>query len=227
MRIAICDDEPRELELLHSFLLRYDATLPYTLFSSAQDLLDASSSTFFDIIFMDIEMRSPNGYDAAVSLMQNETRPLIIFVTKSSSYTILGYGVAFRYLKKPISYDAFSAVLKLALEEVVPQKLPITANGETILLAIQDIYYFEIFGHVLQVHTTRGVYPYRASLSDVISVLNGTHFAQPHKSFYVNLAYIDQLNARRLFLTTGTKIPIASLRKNEFMQAFQAFLRSR
>ena len=121
MRIAICDDEPRELELLHSFLLRYDTTLPYTLFSSAQDLLDASSSTFFDIIFMDIEMRSPNGYDAAVSLMQNEARPLIIFVTKSSSYTILGYGVAFRYLKKPISYDAFSAVLKLTLEEVVPQ----------------------------------------------------------------------------------------------------------
>ena len=30
---------------------------------------------------MDIEMRSPNGYDAAVSLMQNEARPLIIFVT--------------------------------------------------------------------------------------------------------------------------------------------------
>ena len=139
MRIAICDDEPKELELLHSFLLRYDATLPYTLFSSAQDLLDASS-TFFDIIFMDIEMRSPNGYDAAVSLMQNEARPLIIFVTKSSSYTILGYGVAFRYLKKPISYDAFSAVLKLALAEVVPQKLPITVSGETILLAIQDIY---------------------------------------------------------------------------------------
>ena len=92
MRIAICDDEPKELELLHSFLLRYDATLPYTLFSSAQDLLDASSSTFFDIIFM-------------------------------------------------------------------------------------DIYYFEIYGHVLQVHTTCGVYPYRASLSDVISVLNGAHFA--------------------------------------------------
>ena len=142
MRIAICDDEPKELELLHSFLLRYDATLPYTLFSSAQDLLDASSSTFFDIIFM-------------------------------------------------------------------------------------DIYYFEIYGHVLHIYTTHGVYPYRASLSDVISVLNGTHFAQPHKSFYVNLAYIDHLNARRLFLTTGTKIPIASLRKNEFMQAFQSFLRSK
>ena len=40
-----------------------------------------------------------------------------------------------------------------------------------------DIYYFEIYGHVLQVHTTCGVYPYRASLSDVISVLNGAHFA--------------------------------------------------
>ena len=90
-----------------------------------------------------------------------------------------------------------------------------------------DIYYFEIYGHVLQVHTTCGVYPYRASLSDVISVLNGAHFAQPHKSFYVNLAYIDHLNARRLFLTTGTKIPSASLRKNEFMQAFQSFLRSK
>ena len=73
---------------------------------------------------MDIEMRSPNGYDAAVSLMQNEARPLIIFVTKSSSYTILGYGVSFRYLKKPISYDAFSAVLKLALRKWCRKNCP-------------------------------------------------------------------------------------------------------
>lgn len=114
MRIAICDDEPNEQRQLEAYIQAYNASLQYELFSSAQSLWDASKTYYYDIIFMDIEMESPNGYEVATWLMQYNEKPLIIFVTKSDDYTIRGYGVAFRYLKKPITYNDFCRVLELA-----------------------------------------------------------------------------------------------------------------
>ena len=55
----------------------------------------------FDLLLLDIEMPS-NGFQLAQSLIQMEKHPLVVFVTKRHEYAVQGYGIAFRYLVKPL-----------------------------------------------------------------------------------------------------------------------------
>ena len=117
MRIAICDDEDQERLNIEALVKRYAPELSIVLFSSADELLAAAKTTFFPLIFLDIEMDDTNGFDAAEELMSGSAKPLIVFVTKSTEYTIRGYDVAFHYLVKPLNEAKFHEVLKRALSD--------------------------------------------------------------------------------------------------------------
>lgn len=225
MKIAICDDETRDRELLCNYISNIDSSLTVKLFASAAELLAILDDDFFEIILMDIEMDPPNGYDIAEKLVQQHDKPLIIFVTKSNDYTIRGYGIAFRYIRKPVDFESFKNVFCCALNEVVPQKLPISSNGKTIILSIKDIIYFEVYGHELKIHLLNDTHTCRGVLSEIIKTLSGTHFAQVHKSFFVNLAYIYRIESKCITMIDGSTIPLSVLRKERFMEQFNLFLR--
>ena len=56
MRIAICDDEDQERLNIKALVKRYAPELSIVLFSSADELLTAAKTTFFPLIFLDIEI---------------------------------------------------------------------------------------------------------------------------------------------------------------------------
>lgn len=89
MKIAICDDDRMDLHYIRTLILEYDSTLDTTLFHTAKDLLAAFQTAFFDIVFMDIEMEHPNGYEAAEILMQQEDKPLIIGIVDNAAHNCL------------------------------------------------------------------------------------------------------------------------------------------
>ena len=128
MRIAICDDEDQERLNIEALVKRYAPELSIVLFSSADELLAAAKTTFFPLIFLDIEMDDTNGFDAAEELMSGSAKPLIVFVTKSTEYTIRGYDVAFHYLVKPLNESDYSAVFYILLERRIVS-YPCTRNS--------------------------------------------------------------------------------------------------
>ena len=227
LRVAICDDEKNERDQMTAYINKFDASVETYPFSSAADLLKVYPSQPFEIVLMDIEMKEPNGYSAAEALVNGDNPPLIIFITKSGDYAIRGYGIAFRYLKKPVEYSVFCHTFQLALDEVSPQRLPIVVNGCTKVLCVRDIIYFEVFNHDLKTHSIQGNYICRMSLFEIMQQFNNGHFAQPHKSYYINLAFVDYIERRSIVLTNGDVIPLSSLRKEQFMNGFRTYMRGR
>ena len=63
MNIAICDDEQQDIDILYNYCK--SCKLPYNIstFLSASALLEAFKSQFYDLIFLDIEMYKPNGFE--------------------------------------------------------------------------------------------------------------------------------------------------------------------
>ena len=63
MNIAICDDEQQDIDILYNYCK--SCKLPYNIstFLSASALLEAFKSQFYDLIFLDIEMNKPNGFE--------------------------------------------------------------------------------------------------------------------------------------------------------------------
>lgn len=225
MKIAVCDDDQHDLDLVCSLVRQYDNNFDLTTFISAKELMDSFQSVFFDLVFLDIEMESPNGFEAAEILMAQVEKPLIVFVTNSSEYTLRGYGIAFRYLTKPITYESIKSMLDLALEQIIPQKIVLSPKEQTLLLSISDIYCIEIQNHTIILRTKVGQFEQRGKLRDIEAQLPAISFAKPHNSYIVNLAEVRSIDSKSLTLTNGDNIPVSQRNRKPFELALFQYVR--
>lgn len=226
MQIYICDDDEKDLQQLASFVHQYDSgkQMEIRCFSSALALYRAAQERPCDIAFLDIEMEPPNGYEIAQQLLLSKMPPLMIFVTKSMDYTICGYGVAFRYLPKPISFPQVFAAMDAAVREVTANRFQFTADGISVVLRMPEIYYIEVLGHFSTLHTIDQEFTTRATLKEILSQLPQGYFGAPHQSYIVNYMHIRTATAQKIRLTNGACIPISRRKQKEFEHQFHVFL---
>ena len=222
MKLALCDDNARDLHRMEELAAQYDPSMELFSFSSAQALYE--SGRVFDAVLLDIEMDGPNGYDIALRMAQEESHPAIIFVTNSAAYAVRGYGLALRYLLKPLQMDAVCEALDAVRQELRSNRLTITLEGTSHVLRVQDIRYAEVRRHLIMLYTADGCLSFRGALKELVSQLPGRWFASPHQSYVVNLLHVKSASKAELVLTDGTRIPISRRRQQEFLRHFHRFL---
>ena len=71
LRVAVCDDEPMDLVQTITLIQQYDTGKCFDIFSytRAADLLKIALEKPFDVVLLDIEMETPNGYEIAKKLV--------------------------------------------------------------------------------------------------------------------------------------------------------------
>lgn len=226
MNIAICDDNNNDTEILYQHCKKYNPDYEISLFDNGAELLESFQKKYFDLVFLDIEMRGLNGIEVGQSLMSKSNHPVIIFTTCSIDYAIRGYGIAVRYLTKPISYDDFVVAMATALDYIAPKKLSICDKGTQMLLLVNDILYLEMFQHRVTIHLlNKNNIEVRGTLSEFVEQLSTSKFAQPHKSYLVNLDYIDRLKKQEIIMTNGDVIPIGRSKNLSFHECLHKFLK--
>ncbi len=215
MRIAICDDDPQDLQSVHAALTQC-GIFKISSFTKASDLFAANTKTPFDIAILDIEMEAPNGYEIAEKLIRQKPAPIILFFTNSAAYAIRGYGIAFRYLTKPVDPDLLRQALDAAVCEVRANRFVFTADGNSHIVRMQDIYYFEVFNHHTVLHTGSKNFTFRATLKEITAKLPYGYFGSPHQSYLVNFMHVQTAMAGQLHLTNGAVVPVSRRRQQEF-----------
>ena len=150
LRIAICDDQPSERELLGRFLRAYFAAHPYeyelTEYAGGEPLVDdyEDGCACFDLIFLDIFLDGILGMEAARSLRRFAPRVPIIFLTASPDYALESYDVrAYGYLVKPLDAGRAGALLERVDHFALPRfarLAPVTlVSSGLVLLAFQAL----------------------------------------------------------------------------------------
>lgn len=227
MRIAICDDEERDLLALKEAVNTFDqgGSIEVCAFSSAAALYSATVEKPFDIAILDIEMPPPNGYTIAEKLVKTEPAPIIIFLTNSMEYTIRGYGIAFRYLTKPIDQNQLNTALSVAVKEASAKRFVFSMDGSSHVIRMDDIYYFEVFNHHTILHTMDQAYTFRATLKEIMLELPVGYFGSPHQSYIINFNYVKTAMVKEIHLTNGIVIPVSRRKQQEFDNQFRMFLR--
>lgn len=226
MRIAICDDEPKDAERICNYCVTCQLQDQITVFPSAAALLHAFSSEFYDLIFLDIEMEQPDGYEAGVKLSEFNPKPLIIFTTKSLEYAVQGYGIAFRYLCKPITLPMFQNALREALPYLLPKKVSLCQNGEQIVISVNDVLYFESLArHVIFHLADNTTIEIRDSMEHMAEKFSYPNFLQIHRSFCVNLDYVDRAAPSQITLTNGVELPLSRKKQALFQERFANLIR--
>lgn len=231
MRIAIVDDELEVREMLSQYIARFSQEkgmpMEVTTFSSGDAFLSGYKK-IYDIIIFDIDMPGTNGIDTARLLRKIDTRVTIVFVTNIAQYAICGYEVdAVDYIIKPIGYYDFSmkfhrAVGKAAQKQEHFLKVE-TAEGMK-SLRVADIVYAEVLSHYLYFHTITGVVKVRGSMKDLEEELLRFTFARAHKSFVINLQFVEKIQSKEVTVS-GKTLPVGRGYRDTLRQEYMRFVR--
>lgn len=231
LSIAVCDDEAIECcniaGKIKEILKEMKIPCMIRQFYSGEKLIQSSDK--FDIIFLDIIMRDLDGMKTAQLFRQKAFDKILIFISSSREYVFDAYDVeAFQYLLKPIDEKKLKRALQkavLKIENHAQEFIIVSKERQKKKLFLDDIYYFEIKGRTIDIHGTDGIFTYYEQIGVLEKNLQGKGFFRCHKSYLINLQYVDAYNRQEAILGNGERIVIAKRRYEEFCKEILEYMR--
>lgn len=232
--IAVCDDEEyfriREEQLIVKYMDRKGYHYEIELFESGSEILDLGKAVAkFDIIFLDVNMEKMDGIETAKRIRMSTKDAYIVFITAFVTYALEGYKVdAVRYLLKEDEYlekavyECLDTIIyKMNYEEY---KHTFEFQEGMVELYYEDILYVESSLHKLIFHMAAenaGRYTIYEKLDVVDKLLHEAGFCRIHKSFLVNLKYVENIERYEVRLSNGICLRVSKSRylnaRNEFI----------
>ncbi|WP_129409101.1 LytR/AlgR family response regulator transcription factor [Marinitoga lauensis] len=194
INVAIIDDEYYARETLKDLINEMSPFEIKGCFESVEDFLKSKLKNDIDVIFLDIEMPKMNGIKASKYLEKYK----IVFVTAYSEYAVDAFEVkALDYLTKPVSEVRFIETvnrIEEAFKDTKLSKIAVENKNEIIFLDFEEVYYFEYFEKKILVRTNNEEYVLKhfKNLNKLEKELPD-NFLRIHKSYIINLNYIDKL----------------------------------
>lgn len=233
IKIAFCDDDMEVLHQMNELLDRYrverNEDITYVAFQSPFELLtEIEKGIRPDILFLDVVMPGQNGMDVAKEIRQYDTNMKIIFLTSSPEFAVESYSVgAYFYQLKPIWEESFLRLMDAVLAECEKKKknsLILRSKDGITRIDLQQLEYCEVLGRKLLFHLENGaVLESAGSLDDLAGqLMQYSNFFRPHRSFLVNMEYIQNISSRSIKMVNDAEIPIphgkCSEIKNTYME---------
>lgn len=231
MRIAVCDDNPKELERIKGCFCRiqgYDLVCSY--FDSTSTVLEIlkTENSPYDLYILDIEMPGMNGLKLAKSIREKDSRALFVFLTSYTRYMKDVFDVVtFDFIEKPISDEKLLQILERAATylNITSQHFSFGYRASRYSLKYDRILYIEKKGRQALIHTFEDVYKTNMTLEEIWKQLNPKSFVHIHSSYIINLYNLDRKdneiaimrNGEKLHITKGYRRELA-MRHYEFVQ---------
>ena len=233
IHIAICDDSKQERQILAALFKRYQelhaTPLQIHIFQNGFSLLDAiDQGKRFDITILDILMPGENGIEIARNIRASGADTEIIFLTSSPEYAVDSYEVkAQNYLLKPVTEEKFFASIDSILAELDEKDtasfIIYTNEKQYSRIRVSSLVYGEVTHRTITLHladqTMISAVMTFTEFQDILKAY--PDFIYPHRSYAVNMNYIQYVTKSDIILTDGQKIPLS---RNNYMKISEQFL---
>ena len=233
IHIAMCDDSKQERQILAALFKRYQelhaTPLQIHIFQNGFSLLDAiDQGKRFDITILDILMPGENGIEIARNIRASGTDTEIIFLTSSPEYAVDSYEVkAQNYLLKPVTEEKFFASIDSILAELDEKDtasfIIYTTEKQYSRIRVSSLVYGEVTHRTITLHladqTMISAVMTFTEFQDILKAY--PDFIYPHRSYAVNMNYIQYVTKSDIILTDGQKIPLS---RNNYTKISEQFL---
>lgn len=233
MRILFCDDDPLIIQQLNRYVQEFFAKNhlkcpEIAIFSDGDSLLSDTGKK--DILFLDVEMPGVDGIYVGNELKKKYKNIIIFIVTSYMEYLdeAMRFQV-FRYLSKPLEKQRLFRNLKeaLALYSSSDSEYPIETRQGIRTVSASDIIFVEAQGRKVIIHTVQQDYESIHNMQHWLELLPESSFFLSHRSFLVNLAYVQEFDHSLIFLHNGTYSAYLTRRKySAFKAAYLLYLES-
>lgn len=231
IHITVCDDELSVIDSCKRYAGRLCSAGSPSLewrYLTDIDQMRPQDLAREDILLLDIQMGPLNGIDLAREIRKFSDQTIIIFSTNYLEYALQGYEVAaFRYLKKPLTFEAFSSVMNEALTHYrhsAQAAIVLRCGYQTERFRVSDIMYCETqMGHIKLTLQDRSTFMANIAMGALEEKLRDHDFFRCHKGCLVNLSYVKQPLKTDALMRDGVLIPISKHRRRDFMVALMKY----
>lgn len=230
IRIAICEDEKETQCLIESYLYNIlkNINIEYEIqkYSLGEELLESNLKNI-DILLLDIQMGQINGMDTARKIREVDNKMEIIFITSLIDYVQEGYEVkAYRYLLKPIKEEELKKHITTCIKEIENKNnyIIIKNKANAYKICTAEIKYIEVQKKNMLIHTINKDFEVVYSLEKIEKDLKLDKFIRCHKSFLVNLDYVENIKVNTAILESKEEVPVSRYRYKEVKEKFLKFL---
>ena len=222
--IVLCDDNPQVTKGLRSWVLSQFPRSRVFSFSSAKDLEAAVERGLrADIAVLDILLGKDDGIAVAKRIFPSAAQTQVIFITGYVEYCSSVYETEHIYfLLKPIQEADFRRAMEKAvqaLEHAKKSTLLVKTKTAVRRVPFASIRYLESQGRKVVLHCLEGPVECYATLS-VLEEQLPRSFVSCHKSFLVNLDFVERMETRQFLLGENLRVPISQARKSRARQRF-------
>lgn len=234
IKMAFCDDDLSVLKELSILVDRYrverNQNIVYAAFQSPLELLaEVERGNRLDIIFLDVLMPGQNGISVAREIRRYDTSVKIIYLTSSAEYAVDSYDVgAYFYQLKPIWQESFYRLMDSVIPECrkgAENSLILRCKDGIARVELDKLQYCEVMSRTLLLHIGGGkVVDSTGKLDELCEQLKEYEcFVRCHRSYLVNLDYVQNISNKGIIMTDGTEIPIPHGRYSELKDKFFAY----
>jgi two-component system LytT family response regulator len=243
MRTLIVEDEPKNIKILKKFLGDYFPEVQIvgeaTNVQKAKELYYALQP---ELLILDIQLTTGNAFDLLDEIMPVACE--IIFITAYDGYALKAFKYsAIDYLLKPINIEELRVAITKAEQKIGQKniniqlkqlienfnkpnisKIALSTDSEIRFISVNEIMYCSAMGIRTSVHTSSNqVFLTFRPIGEYEELLPGELFFRIHNSFLINMNFVVKYIKGRggiLEMQDGTKIEVASRRKDEFLARF-------
>lgn len=239
-RVAVCDNDRHELEVARDMVLEYfdlhpDIEGECRIFGDSENLRAAlgGGGAPFDVYILDVLMPGIDGIQLGTFLQHQADRIPIIYMSSSSEYALQAFGTrALQYLVKPIRQaDVFLALddARDLLAAKRERTVQLNTKDGLMTMPVNDIVYVENIaragryvlrdGGVIDGQTNRGTFE-----EGIAPISRDDAFMHPHKSYFVNMRYVQSFGSEGIVLDDGTKIPVSRRNAQESKKRYLRYM---
>lgn len=222
INIAVCDDENIICTQIENILLKLSKYMGFDydidIYNDGEVLCRELNRTFYDIVFLDIEIPKINGVEIGRYIretLKNETIQ-IAYISAKEGYALELFDFRpINFLVKPLNDDNVRKVMKkyLLLAEKYNDIFTYKKGFEYHKICFSDIMYFECKNKKVTVVTKDGRDEFYDSMDNIYSKVKGKRFLFIHKSIIVNYNYIKKFAYEQITMIDDVVLPISQSRR--------------
>ncbi|WP_313527443.1 LytR/AlgR family response regulator transcription factor [Anaerotignum sp.] len=234
LKLALCDDNIDDLSnmvsLIEEYRKRNNVEYEYSVFHNGFELIPIlEKGNSFDIYCLDIIMPSFTGIALAKEIRMFDKNAQIIFFTSSPEFALESYSVnAINYVLKPVTKEKIFFTLTDVLERMEKKQgtsIVVKSNDGIQKILLSNLVYVEAMGKKVVYHVNSGRTIECTEQFSVVceNLIKEGFFIKSHRSYLVNMGYIDTICNTEMTLQTTSSIPIAQGKTKEIKERYLAF----